>query len=47
MLYRHKDFEHAVQFVIAAQSVRVPAVISRRHFVIAEAEAGVEQCAGQ
>jgi len=33
-------FEHAVQFVIVAQSV--PAIISRRHFVIADAETGAE-----
>jgi hypothetical protein len=37
----YKDFELAVQFVIAAQSV--PAISSCRHFVmIAEAEAGAE-----
>ena len=41
----YRDCEHAVQFVAVARSV--PAVISCRHFVIAEAEAGVEQCAGQ
>jgi len=41
----YRDFEHTMQFVIVAQSV--PAVISRRHFVIAEAETGVERCAGQ
>jgi len=44
-LYVYRDFEHAVQFVIVAQSVL--AIISCRHFVIAEAEAGVERCAGQ
>jgi len=41
----YKGFEHAVQFVVVAQSV--PAIISCRHFVIAEAEAGFERCAGQ
>jgi len=41
----YMDFEHALQFVIVAQSVL--AVISFRHFVIAEAETGAEQCAGQ
>jgi hypothetical protein len=44
-LYVYRDFEHAIQFVIVAQGV--PAIISCRHFVIAEAEAGFERCAGQ
>ena len=41
----YRDFEHAVQFVIVAQIV--PVIISCRHFVVAEAEAGFERCAGQ
>jgi len=44
-LYVYRDIEHAVQFVIVVQSV--PAIISCRHFVITEAEAGFERCAGQ
>jgi hypothetical protein len=43
-LYVCDGFEHAVHFVTVARSV--PAIISRQHFVIAEAEVGVERRAG-